>query len=145
MDILGFGWVLFLCFFLGHWSQDMLPENDSCISSFRESKSDDRRFYIFTATKTLHLRTNTKKERVAWIQALISTRSLFSLRPQSDNTPLLTRDLSISTERLKQRLLEEALVKGLLRTVNRSCSQNFLALKDSSNFSARSVPIYWIH
>ncbi|KAG6405338.1 hypothetical protein SASPL_132927 [Salvia splendens] len=84
------------------------------ISSFRESKSDDRRFYIFTATKTLHLRTSSKKERVAWIEALNSTRSLFSLRPQADNTPLLTRELSVSTERLKLRLLEEGVSEGVV-------------------------------
>ncbi|KAG6396960.1 hypothetical protein SASPL_143120 [Salvia splendens] len=85
------------------------------ISSFRESKSDDRRFYIFTATKTLHLRTNSKKERVAWIEALSSTRSLFSLRPQTGNTPLLTRELSVSTERLKLRLLEEGVGEGVVK------------------------------
>ncbi|XP_042007229.1 oxysterol-binding protein-related protein 2A-like isoform X2 [Salvia splendens] len=84
------------------------------ISSFRESKSDDRRFYIFTATKTLHLRTSSKKERVAWIGALNSTRSLFSVRPQADNTPLLTRELSVSTERLKLRLLEEGVGEGVV-------------------------------
>ncbi|KAG8362689.1 hypothetical protein BUALT_Bualt05G0074200 [Buddleja alternifolia] len=93
------------------------------ISSFRESKSDDRRFYIFTATKTLHLRTNSKKERVAWIQALISTSSLFSLRQQNDNTPILTRDLSISTERLKQRLEEEGIGEGLVK----DCEQIMLS------------------
>lgn len=85
------------------------------ISSFRESKSDDRRFYLFTATKTLHLRTNTNKERVAWIHALISTRSLFSLRPLNDNIPLLTRDISVSTERLKERLLEDGIDEGLVK------------------------------
>ncbi|XP_047982820.1 oxysterol-binding protein-related protein 2A isoform X2 [Salvia hispanica] len=84
------------------------------ISSFRESKSDDRRFYIFTATKTLHLRTSSKKERVAWIEALNSTRSLFSLRPRADNTPLLARELSVSTERLKLRLLEEGVGEGVV-------------------------------
>ncbi|KAL0296232.1 UNVERIFIED_CONTAM: Oxysterol-binding protein-related protein 2A [Sesamum radiatum] len=122
------------CFFLGHWSQDMLPENDSFISSFRESKSDDRRFYIFTATKTLHLRTNTKRERVAWIQALISTRSLFSLRPQSDNTLILTRDLSISTERLKQRLLEEGIGEGLVKDCEQIMLSEFSGIKGQFQF-----------
>ncbi|KAL3645593.1 Oxysterol-binding protein-related protein 2A [Castilleja foliolosa] len=84
------------------------------ISSFRESKSDDRRFYIFTATKTLHLRSNSKKERLAWIQALISTRTFFSLSPQNDNIPILTRELSVSTDRLKQRLLDEGACEGLV-------------------------------
>ncbi|KAF5478466.1 hypothetical protein F2P56_005025 [Juglans regia] len=84
------------------------------ISSFRESKSDDRRFYIFTATKTLHLRTDSKSDRVAWIQALVSTRSLFPLRPLNDNFSLVPTDLSISTERLRKRLLEEGINENLV-------------------------------
>ncbi|KAK9277330.1 hypothetical protein L1049_006871 [Liquidambar formosana] len=84
------------------------------ISSFRESKSDDRKFYIFTATKTLHLRTNSKRDRVAWIEALVSTRSLFSLRPLNDNLSVVPTDLSISTERLKSRLLEEGINEALV-------------------------------
>lgn len=78
---------------------------------------------MFTATKTLHLRTNSKKERVAWIHALISTRSLFSLRPQNENIPLLTRSLTISTERLKDRLLEEGINEGLVE----DCEQIMLS------------------
>ncbi|XP_073055760.1 oxysterol-binding protein-related protein 2A-like isoform X2 [Primulina eburnea] len=93
------------------------------VSSFRESKSDDRRFYVFTSTKTLHLRTNSKKERVEWIQALISTRSLFSLRPQNESIPLFTRSLTISTERLKDRLLEEGIDEGVVE----DCEQIMLS------------------
>ncbi|XP_011081217.1 oxysterol-binding protein-related protein 2A [Sesamum indicum] len=93
------------------------------VSSFRESKADDRRFYIFTATKTLHLRTNTKKEKVSWIQALISIRSPFQLRLQIGVTPHLTRNLSISTERLKRRLLEEGIGEGLVK----ECEQIMLS------------------
>nr|XP_023913346.1 oxysterol-binding protein-related protein 2A-like isoform X2 [Quercus suber]XP_023913347.1 oxysterol-binding protein-related protein 2A-like isoform X2 [Quercus suber] len=84
------------------------------ISSFRESKSDDRKFYIFTATKTLHLRTDSKSDRVAWIQALVSTRSLFLLRPINDNLSLVPNDISISTERLKKRLLDEGINENLV-------------------------------
>lgn len=57
------------------------------------------------------------------MQALISTRSLFSLRPQSDSTPLLTRELSVSTERLKRRLLEEGVGDGLVN----DCEQIMLS------------------
>ncbi|OMP11970.1 Oxysterol-binding protein [Corchorus olitorius] len=98
---------------------------ESCdrISSFRESKSDDRRFYIFTATKTLHLRTDSKRDRVAWIQALVSTRSLFPLRPLNDNLSLVPRDLSISTDRLKKRLLEEGISDNLVK----DCEQIMLS------------------
>lgn len=93
------------------------------ISSFRESKSDDRRFYIFTATKTLHLRTELKKDREAWIEALVSTRSLFSLRPLNDSLSLVPNDISVSTERLKSRLLEEGVQEGLVR----ECEQIMLS------------------
>ncbi|KHN09795.1 Oxysterol-binding protein-related protein 2A [Glycine soja] len=93
------------------------------ISSFRESKSDDRRFYIFTATKTLHLRTDSRKDRVAWIQALVSTRGLYPLRPLSDHLSLAPNHISVSTEGLKKRLLEE----GSSESLAKDCEQIMLA------------------
>lgn len=95
------------------------------VSSFRESKSDDRRFYIITATKTLYLRTNTKKERAAWTRALISTRS-----PMNENIPLLTRNLSISTERLKHRLLEDRIGEGLVKDCEQIMLSEFSEIQD---------------
>ncbi|XVF52647.1 hypothetical protein PTKIN_Ptkin05aG0035300 [Pterospermum kingtungense] len=116
---------------IGDISTNRLSRMDSCsgrrkhqktvgivhlkISSFRESRSDDRRFYIFTATKTLHLRTDSKRDRVAWIQALASTRSLLPLRPLNNNLSLVPHDLSISTDRLKKRLLEEGISDNVVR------------------------------
>lgn len=85
------------------------------ISSFRESRSDNRRFYIFTATKTLHLRTHSKKERVAWIRALVSTRCLYSLRPLNDNLSLVPSNLSLSTAKLKNCLLENGISEVLVK------------------------------
>lgn len=99
------------------------------VSSFRESRSDDRRFYIFTATKSLHLRTNSKKERAAWIEALISTRNLFQLRPLNDNLNLLQNDVSISTERLKNRLLEEGIGEGLVKDCEQIMLSEFSEIK----------------
>ncbi|GAV87567.1 PH domain-containing protein/Oxysterol_BP domain-containing protein [Cephalotus follicularis] len=93
------------------------------ISSFRESKSDDRRFYIFTATKTLHLRTDSKTDRVAWIQALVSTRSLFPVRSLNDSLSFIPNDLSISTKKLKRRLLEEGISEYLVK----DCEQIMLS------------------
>ncbi|KAG8659425.1 oxysterol-binding protein-related protein 2A isoform X2 [Manihot esculenta] len=93
------------------------------ISSFRESKSDDRRFYIFTATKTLHLRTDSRRDRVDWIQALVSTRSLFPSRSLNDSLSLVPKDLSISAERLKKRLLEEGISENLVK----ECEQIMLS------------------
>ncbi|KAM3687041.1 hypothetical protein ACB098_10G047800 [Castanea mollissima] len=99
------------------------------ISSFRESKSDDRKFYIFTATKTLHLRTDSKSDRVAWIQALVSTRSLFLLRPINDNLSLVPNDISISTERLKRRLLEEGINENLVNDCEQIMRSEFSEIK----------------
>ncbi|XP_050228197.1 oxysterol-binding protein-related protein 2A isoform X2 [Mercurialis annua] len=93
------------------------------ISSFRESKSDDRRFYIFTATKTLHLRTDSKRDRADWIQALVSTRTLFPLRSVNDIVSYRPKDLSLSTERLKKRLLEE----GVSEILVKECEQIMLS------------------
>ncbi|CAN6723470.1 unnamed protein product [Malus baccata var. baccata] len=93
------------------------------ISSFRESKSDDRKFYIFTATKTLHLRTNSKSDRAAWLQALVSIRTLFPHRSLNDSLSLVPTDLSISTKRLKKRLLEE----GTGESIVQDCEQIMLS------------------
>lgn len=93
------------------------------ISSFRESKSDDRRFYIFTATKTLHLRTDSRKDRIAWIQALESTRSLHPLRSLNDNISFVANDISVSTETLRKRLIEEGTNENLVK----ECEQIMLS------------------
>ncbi|MFS8004004.1 putative oxysterol-binding protein [Helianthus anomalus] len=93
------------------------------ISSFRESRSDSRRFYIFTATKTLHLRTCLKEERVAWIEALAAARNLFSLRRINDKSPIVHSDISLSTERLKQRLIDEGTSEVLIK----DCEQIMLS------------------
>lgn len=94
------------------------------ITSFRESKSDDRRFYIFTATKTLHLRTNSKSDREAWIQALASSsRSISPLTSLNYNLTTVPSDLSVSTDRLKERLIEE----GIGETLVKDCEQIMLS------------------
>ncbi|KAJ0605259.1 putative oxysterol-binding protein [Helianthus annuus] len=93
------------------------------ISSFRESRSDSRRFYIFTATKTLHLRCSLKEERAAWIDALASARNLFPLRRLNDKLPIIPTDISLSTEKLKQRLLEEGTSEALIK----DCEQIMLS------------------
>ncbi|KAK1438730.1 hypothetical protein QVD17_04540 [Tagetes erecta] len=93
------------------------------VLSFRESRSDESRLYVFTATKTLHLRTSAKKERVAWIEALASTKNLLPLR-QLDDKPSIAvpTDISFLTERLKNRLLEE----GNSEVLVKDCEQIIL-------------------
>lgn len=111
-------------FFGWFWNYGYLVEQ---ISSFRESKSDDRKFYIFTATKTLHLRTDSRKDRVAWIQALVSTRSLY---PLGDNLSLAPYHVSVSTERLKKRLLEEGSSESVVKECEQIMHSEFSELQD---------------
>lgn len=61
---------------------------------------------------------------MAWIQALVSTRSLFQLRPLNDSLlPLTPNDLSVSTERLRKRLVEEGIGENLVK----DCEQIMLS------------------
>ncbi|VVB12060.1 unnamed protein product [Arabis nemorensis] len=125
---------------IGDISNNRLTRMDSCsgrrkhqktvgivhlkVSSFRESKSDDRKFYIFTATKTLHLRTDSISDRAAWLQALASTKCIFPLRSlNGDFSFLPPKDLSVSAEKLKKRLNEEGMSENLVK----DCEQIVLA------------------
>uniref|UniRef100_A0ACD5TMX9 Uncharacterized protein n=1 Tax=Avena sativa TaxID=4498 RepID=A0ACD5TMX9_AVESA len=100
------------------------------ISSFSESKSDDKRFYIITPTKTLQLRTRCAKDRVAWIEALVSARSEYSL---SGVLPCDQNGGSFSTEKLRDRLHAEgvgaAIVKDCEQIVHSEFSQYHTQMK----------------
>ncbi|KAL0873569.1 hypothetical protein Bca101_023274 [Brassica carinata] len=139
--------------FIGNISADRLSRMDSCsgrrkeqksvgivhlkVSSFRESKSDDRKFYIFTATKTLHLRTDSISDRAAWLQALASAKCIFPLRSLNGDFSFTSpKDLSISTERLKKRLHEAGMNENLVK----ECEQIML-----SEFSEMHGQIKLLH
>ncbi|MQM16662.1 hypothetical protein Taro_049622 [Colocasia esculenta] len=98
------------------------------ISSFRESRSDDRRFYIFSSTKTLHLRTDMKSDRVAWIEALISARRAFFLRSPIGRIPYF-QHVSFSTENLRNRLLEEGISETLVKDCEKIMQLEFSNLR----------------
>ncbi|XP_062200612.1 oxysterol-binding protein-related protein 2A-like isoform X2 [Phragmites australis] len=100
------------------------------ISSFGESKSDDKRFYIITPTKTLQLRTGCAKDRAAWIEALVSARSEYSF-----DVDLLgdQNEVSFSTEKLRDRLhaegVGEAIIKDCEQIVHSEFSQYHTQVK----------------
>ncbi|XP_013733981.2 oxysterol-binding protein-related protein 2A isoform X1 [Brassica napus] len=139
---------------IGNISADRLSRMDSCsgrrkqeksvgivhlkqVSSFRESKSDERKFYIFTATKTLHLRTDSISDRAAWLQALASAKCIFPLRSLNGDFSFTSpKDLSISTERLKKRLQEAGMNENLVK----DCEQIML-----SEFSEMHGQIKLLH
>lgn len=86
------------------------------VSSIRASKSDDKRLYIFSGTKTLHLRCETEEDRNAWIQALQAAKDRFP-RSLTSNDFSPMSDVLLSTEKLRVRLLQE----GLNETVVKEC------------------------
>ncbi|CAD5327686.1 unnamed protein product [Arabidopsis thaliana] len=101
------------------------------VSSYRESKSDHRKFYIFTATKTLHLRTDSRSDRAAWLQALASTRGIVPLQSiNGDFSFVSPKDLSISTERLKKRLLEEGMNESLVKECEQIVDSEFCEVQE---------------
>ncbi|KAK1266383.1 Oxysterol-binding protein-related protein 1D [Acorus gramineus] len=91
------------------------------VSSIRASKTDDKRLSIFSGTKTLHLRCETREDRGAWIDALHAAKDLFP-RMLSSNDFLPSEDVVISTEKLRDRLLQE----GLAETVIKECESIML-------------------
>ncbi|XP_047319926.1 oxysterol-binding protein-related protein 1C-like [Impatiens glandulifera] len=84
------------------------------VSSIRESRSDDKRFSIFTGTKRLHLRAETREDRMAWMDALQAIKDLF---PRMSNSELMApmENIYVSTEKLRQRLLDEGVNEAAIR------------------------------
>ncbi|GJN20075.1 hypothetical protein PR202_gb07402 [Eleusine coracana subsp. coracana] len=100
------------------------------ISSFSESKSDDKRFYIITPTKTLQLRTGCAKDRVAWIEALVTARSEYSFTGDLSGDQ---NDATFSTDKLRNRLhaegVGEAIIKDCEQIVHSEFSQYHTQMK----------------
>lgn len=102
------------------WKHDHSCKDITCfdvqVSSIRASKSDDKRFYIFSGTKTLHLRCDTAEDRNAWIDALLAAKDrLPRSLTANDFGPMA--DIIASTVKLRARLLQE----GLNETVVKEC------------------------
>ncbi|GMI82894.1 OSBP(oxysterol binding protein)-related protein 1C [Hibiscus trionum] len=84
------------------------------VSSIHESKSDEKRFSIYTGTKMLHLRAETRDDRVAWMKALQAVKDLF---PRIPNRELMAQvnDTVVSTEKLRQRLMQEGVSESAIQ------------------------------
>ncbi|KAL8171264.1 LOW QUALITY PROTEIN: hypothetical protein V2J09_023068 [Rumex salicifolius] len=86
------------------------------ISTIRESKPDERRFSIYTGTKTIHLRADTREARDAWLEALNTVKGMF---PRTSNGGLLDNlpkdELFVSTEKLRARLLQEGVCEAAIQ------------------------------
>ncbi|KAG6707338.1 hypothetical protein I3842_06G025800 [Carya illinoinensis] len=118
----------------GTWhSQQQLPrkpfgEIHLKVSSIRESKSDDKRFSIFTGTKKLHLRAEMREDREAWMEALQAVKDMF---PRMSNSELMAPidNFTVSTEKLRQRLLEEGVGEAAIQDSEQIMRSEFAVLQ----------------
>ncbi|XP_039041828.1 oxysterol-binding protein-related protein 1C-like isoform X2 [Hibiscus syriacus] len=99
------------------------------VSSIRESRSDDKRFSIFTGTKRLHLRAETRDDRVAWVEALQAVKDMF---PRMSNSELMAPmdSVAVSTEKLWQRLMQEKVNELAIQDSEQIMKSEFSALQD---------------
>ncbi|KAI3777316.1 hypothetical protein L1987_47116 [Smallanthus sonchifolius] len=99
------------------------------VSSIRESRSDDRRFSIFTGTKRLHLRADTRDDRIAWMEALQAVKDMF---PRMSNSELMAPigGITVSTEKLRRRLLEEVVSEAAIQDSENIMRSEFSAMQD---------------
>ncbi|KAL3845566.1 hypothetical protein ACJIZ3_002969 [Penstemon smallii] len=99
------------------------------VSSIRESRSDDKRFSIYTGTKRLHLRAETREDRMAWIEALQAVKDMF---PRMSNSELMAvvDNVVVSTERLRQRLLEEGVCEAAIQESEQIMKNEFASMQN---------------
>ncbi|KAJ4906080.1 Oxysterol-binding protein-related protein 1C [Raphanus sativus] len=110
-----------------HLHRKPLGEVHLKVSSVRESRSDDKRFSIFTGTKRLHLRAETREDRATWVEALQAVKDMF---PRMSNSELMapTNNLAMSTEKLRQRLVDEGVSELAIQDCEQIMRSEFSAL-----------------
>ncbi|XP_071731352.1 oxysterol-binding protein-related protein 1C-like [Rutidosis leptorrhynchoides] len=99
------------------------------VSSIRESRSDDKRFSIYTGTKRLHLRADSRDDLLAWMEALQAVKGMF---PRMSNGELMAPvgGVTVSTEKLRQRLLEEGVSEAAIQDSEQIMRSEFSAMQD---------------
>lgn len=83
--------------------------------SVRENKSDERRFSICTGTKKrLHLRAESREDRATWMEAMVAVKNMY---PRLPSTEVMSPTMStvVSTDKLRQRLLQEGVSEAAIR------------------------------
>lgn len=68
---------------------------------------------MYTGTKKrVHLRAESGEDRAAWVEALRAVKEMF---PRVSNADLMAESIVVSTERLRQRLLEEGVSEAAIQ------------------------------
>lgn len=99
------------------------------VSSIRKSKSDDKKFYIFTGTKTLHLRAETRDDRAIWLDSLQAAKDLFPKIPFVHSLILPFEEITISTSNLRARLMQEGLSGSVVTDCEKIMMSEFSELQ----------------
>nr|XP_024386741.1 oxysterol-binding protein-related protein 1B-like isoform X2 [Physcomitrium patens] len=76
------------------------------VSSIRYSQSDDKKFYIYTGTKTLYLRAETNADRSDWVGILQAAKELFPRGSLLVGVVTPSEEITISTDKLRLKLLD---------------------------------------
>nr|XP_043606594.1 oxysterol-binding protein-related protein 1C [Erigeron canadensis] len=99
------------------------------VSSILESRTDDRRFSVFTGTKRLHLKANTREDQLEWMEALNQVKRMF---PRMSNSELMhpISSVMVSTEKLRARLLQEGVKEELIQDAERIMKNEFSEMQD---------------
>ncbi|XP_039782945.1 oxysterol-binding protein-related protein 1C-like isoform X2 [Panicum virgatum] len=113
-----------------HQPRNPIGEIHLKVSTVRESRSDDKRFSIFSGTKTLHLRAETREDRAAWLEALRATKDMF---PRMSSSEMVepgdtAAAVAVSTERLRQRLQQEGVSEAAIADSEKIVRAEFEAL-----------------
>lgn len=100
------------------------------VSSLRESKSDEKKFYIYTGTKTLHLRAETREDRIVWLDALQAAKDLFPRNTLIYGLAQSFEEINISTQKLKAYLLLKGLSEECVTECEDIVQEEFSEVKD---------------
>ncbi|KAJ3672929.1 hypothetical protein LUZ60_006303 [Juncus effusus] len=104
------------------------------VSQIRESKSDDKRFSIFSGTKTLRLRAETRDDRIRWLECLHAVKEMFPRISNSDKSDASgLAAVTAVVDRVKQRLLEEGISEAAIADVERLVRDEFSTLHTQLN------------
>lgn len=98
------------------------------VSTIRGSRSDDKKFSIYTGIKMLHLRAETREDRDMWMEALRAVKEMF---PRISNSELMAPvdDFMVSTEKLRQRLVEEGVSEVAIQDSEQIVRTEFASLQ----------------
>ncbi|CAM6008123.1 unnamed protein product [Sphagnum balticum] len=100
------------------------------VSTLRNSQSDDKKFYIHTGTKTVHLRAETSADRSAWMEALESAKYFCPRNSLVIGITPPAEEIKISTEKLRVKLIEHGLSEEVVTECENIMLAEFSDVKD---------------